>query len=284
MKSSAAVGVLILAAVLAVVAADDPIQAKLDQARTRYRLDQEKAKKGLVDILERAAESARKDGNRPRMEALKAALEAYEKNGTFPRPIPGEQRLKFVNARAAMNKAYATAVKEFTKANNAAAARATETAWKEFLEDTSGDPDAGKLLNRNSGKYAVLGTNRTTDSAEVAQNPAPKEGKGHTWRLVPVPAASGWFFLQTLDGRYVLGTAANHTNDGSEVVAMPPRSGAAATTQLWQFAPTEFGWGKLVHRASGKVLGVLSRSKADGGKLVIWAAVPGEPNQEWKFE
>jgi hypothetical protein len=103
------------------------------------------------------------------------------------------------------------------------------------------------------------------------------------FRIVPA-AAGNWMYIQTLDGKRLMGTDKGGVRNGTELVVSEPRTGTAVATQQWGMLATSDGWGRLVNRASNKVMSVLDRSRGNGGRLVIWSNEKNEPSQDWKFD
>jgi hypothetical protein len=257
---------------------EDPVKARLEKAKEAYKSAREKNKEFLIDHLTKQEESARKAGKVEQVEKTKKALEAYQKGGPLPDGLAANVRQRFTSARVAMDNAFAAAVREYVKAKKDDLAADVQKDWDAFKIDVSDDPTVVRILNKKSEKYATI--SKGSNEPKVLQYPS---ATGPTQYFRPVPAQGGWVYLVTLDGKNYLSTDKGGTNNGAAITVAEPRSGAAMATQQWRLVPTSDGWGKLLHRASGKTVGVLDKSTADGGRLVIWSDSK-EPHMEWKFE
>lgn len=171
-----------------------------------------------------------------------------------------------------------------------------------------------RIANKRSGKYLSVKDNAKANGAAVVQWSASRNVRAQMWRMLPVPRRRGWFYLKNQAGGKVLGVLSGSKSDGGQLVVWDYTRGAE--NQHWKFQfldggriakstpgkkpstgktgktpsgktatpgklPT--GYVKIVNRNSGKVLGVLSRSTANGGIVVQWQFVSGEPNQHWKL-
>jgi hypothetical protein len=258
----------------------DPVKEKLEKAKEAHQAARAKNREYVIEVLTKLEEKARKAGNATVVDKIKAAAQEYEKSGALPTGLPATAKQRLLTARTAMDKAFATAVKEYTKQKKDDLADQVEKEWDAFKLDVADDPGVMRLLNKTSDKYATV----------PKSGPEPKlliydEASGMPQRFRVVSAAAGgWLYLQTLDGKGLIGTDKGGVRNGTEVVISAPRSGTAAASQQWGMQATADGWGRLVNRASGKVLSVLDRSRSNGGRLVIWSNEKAEPSQDWKFD
>jgi hypothetical protein len=267
------------------VGGDDPAKAKLDKAKETYKAAREKNREAVIEATKKLEESARKAGKFELVERIKSALDAYQKDGPLPPGLSATVKQRLLSARSAMDTAYANAVKEYLKEKKDDRVAETRKEWETFKLDISDDPAVVRLLNRTSAKYATIPRGAIVPKAgaepRLLQND-PIEGTTQYFRIVTV-GKTGLFNLQTLDGKYYVSTEAGGVGNGSPLTIADQRTGAAAGTQQWGMLPTSDGWGRLVHKASNKVVSVLDRSTANGGRLVIWSNEK-TPTQEWKFD
>ena len=112
-------------------------ETDIEKALTGAKLDfaqaTEKAKNGLIAELKKKATAAQKAGDLKTLEKTEAELSAFEMMAELPKSIPTklyEAELRRANAK--LEEAYATAVKEFTKAGKRAVAKATQSELEEF--------------------------------------------------------------------------------------------------------------------------------------------------------
>jgi hypothetical protein len=278
-----AVSVLVLSLCTVCVIAqggDDPVQMKLEKAKEAYKSGRAKNRDYVIDVLTKQEEKARNAGNAKLVDAIKAALAEYEKSGTVPPGLSATAKQRLLATRSAMDKAFATAVKEYTKQKKDDVADKVEMEWEAFKLDVSDDPSVMRLLNKTSDKYVTIPKGGAEPKLLIYDAAS---GMPQRFRVVPA-AGGGWLYFQTLDGKGLLGTDKGGVRNGTEVVISAPRSGTAAASQQWGMQATSDGWGRLVNRASGKVLSVLDRSRNNGGRLVIWSNEKAEPSQDWKFD
>ena len=274
---------LLTAGLATAAAEDDPVKAKLDKAKETYQAAREKNKEYLVGVLTKQEEVARKAGNVALVGKVKKALDEYQGGGPLPGGLAPAVRQRFSAARAAMEAAYADAVREYVKAKKDDLAEAVRKDWDAFKLDASDDPTVVRLLNKNSLKYATVTEPEGGETEPRVQQYGEQPGATQYWRVVPA-GKGGLVYLQTLDGKNVLSTQKAELGSGTALVAAAPRSGAALQTQVWQMVPTLDGWSRLYHPASKKVVGVLDKSKGDGGHIVIWSNERDSPNMDWKFD
>jgi hypothetical protein len=259
----------------------DAAKDKLEKAKEAYQEARAKNREYVVDLLNKQEEKARKSGNAKLVDKVKTSLEEYEKSGILP-ALPATAKQRLLGARTAMDKAFASAINDYTKQKKDDLAWEVEKEWEVFKMDVSDDPSVVRLLNKNSGKYATI--SKGASESNVVQNP-PTSDLAQRFRAVPA-ATGGWLYLQTIDGKRLLGTDKGGVRNGTELVVSAPRSGTAAATQHWGLlaTATSDGWGKLVNRASGKVVGVRDASRSNGAQLVIWSDIKNDVNLQWRFD
>jgi hypothetical protein len=126
---------LILAAGVCPARADDAeaVKDKLFQAKKDFDNDVQKFKKAVTDSIDKREDEARKAGNKKLVDQIKTEREAFEKSGDLPPTLSTAIRDTAVSARTKLDKAYATAVKDYLRLKVDDAAEATEKERKEFL-------------------------------------------------------------------------------------------------------------------------------------------------------
>ena len=113
----------------------DEIKDKLDKAKQAYTQAAERARQDLYDAIDKKEESARSSGNKKLVDQIKAERKAYEESGKLPKVIPATAFQKAMStARAPLDAAYQSAIKEYTKARKDDEASAVEAEWKKFKE------------------------------------------------------------------------------------------------------------------------------------------------------
>jgi Skp family chaperone for outer membrane proteins len=111
-----------------IAAADeDAVEKRLAAAKAEFVKSIDKARSGLVANLKKKAEAAQKNGDLTTLEKVEAEIKAFEDKGDLPKSVPtkgyeGELRI----AKAKLEAAYASAVKEYTKAGQRAQAKAAQ--------------------------------------------------------------------------------------------------------------------------------------------------------------
>lgn len=117
----------------------DPIRAKVNIARTAYKVEHQGYREAVSQFFDKREEAARAEGNKKAVDQIKAERTAFESSGTLPKSMPTEIQKKFAAARAAMEEAFVNAVKEATRLRKDDVAAAIENELKLFRSD-SGAP------------------------------------------------------------------------------------------------------------------------------------------------
>jgi hypothetical protein len=143
------------------LAADDPIKAKLDKAKAAYQASLEQYREAVARYFDKQEEASRNDGNKKRLDQIKAERTAFQETGDLPRTTPGELKRKLAPARSALESAYTAAVCEYTKASKDDMATAVENELEQFKHD--GDAPWVELFNSKDvkGWHASEGTRAT---------------------------------------------------------------------------------------------------------------------------
>lgn len=152
---------------------DDPILAKLDKAKTTYTLELVKYQTEVNASFDKREEAARKAGDKKAVDAIKVERKAFEERGDFPAAAPKATKQRFTTARAAMEKAYAATVKEYTMAKKDEAAAAVEqelAAFKKSFDAIS----ARVRWTHEKGSYTKLPNGEWEEKAG--------DGKTYKWK------------------------------------------------------------------------------------------------------
>jgi len=119
----AALGILV-AGVAAVD--DDPVKKQLETAKMAYESKMEKFGKAAEEWFEKREDVARKDGDKKLVDQIKAERQRFTEKGELPKAAPMDLKKPRAAAQAAMETAYAAAVKEYTKGKKDDEAAAVE--------------------------------------------------------------------------------------------------------------------------------------------------------------
>jgi hypothetical protein len=143
------------------LAADDPIKAKLDKAKAAYKASLEQYRDAVAKYFDKQEEASRKEGNKKLLDQIKAERTAFQETGDLPRTAPGELKRKLAPARSALESADTAAVREYTKARKDDMATAVEKELEQFKHD--GDAPWVELFNSKDvkGWHASEGTRAT---------------------------------------------------------------------------------------------------------------------------
>ena len=123
---------LLFASLCANARDDDPVKAKLTKAKEAYAKEMDQYQTEVTAYFDKREEAARKDSNKKLVDQILAERKTYEDLGDLPKAAPLELRQKAATAKTAMEAAYATAVKEFTKAKKDEDAVLTEKQGQAF--------------------------------------------------------------------------------------------------------------------------------------------------------
>ena len=128
---STVLAILLICCVTA-AAAEDPVKKKLDAAKVAYKEEMEKYRKAVEDWFGQREVAARKDGNRKLVDRIKTERQAFQEKDELPKLVPPSLTKMPAIARAALEAAYAAAIKEYTKAKMDDEASATEKELSAF--------------------------------------------------------------------------------------------------------------------------------------------------------
>ena len=111
----------------------DPIKDKLDKAKAVYAETLEKAKKEILDELQKKEDLARQEGDKSAVDLIKADRKAFVSSGELPKSIsPIAYNRTVVQARGSIDGEYTSAIKEYTKVKRDDDANKVEAEWKEM--------------------------------------------------------------------------------------------------------------------------------------------------------
>ncbi len=110
----------------------DAVKERLFQAKKGYDAEAQKFRQAVGDLLDKREEAARKAGSKKQLDQVKAERTAFEKEGELPTAVPAPTKQQLGAARAKLEKAYATAVKDYVKLKEDAAAAAVEKEQQKF--------------------------------------------------------------------------------------------------------------------------------------------------------
>jgi hypothetical protein len=137
------------AAVAAAAAqADDPIAKKLQAAKAAYETRAEKGRTAVREWFDKRENAARKDGNKKVVDQIKAERARFDQDGELPKAAPPELGRDLADARAALEEAYSTAIRDYTRArmdDQAAAVEKQLEAFRRGRPRAADDPLADAL-------------------------------------------------------------------------------------------------------------------------------------------
>jgi hypothetical protein len=149
----------LLLVVTTTAAEDDPILAGLKKAKGEYLADMGKATTEMVNRWLAREEAARKEGNKAKLDAVKAERKAFEEKGEYPPGPDSAWRLREAAYRK-MEAAYKTAIAKYTKVGNDESAAAVEKEFEKFWKTNLFPP----------GRYAVNYTGKVGATTELRED------------------------------------------------------------------------------------------------------------------
>lgn len=171
---------------------EDQTEKKLSDAKAEMRRVSEKAKAALVGTLKKNAGAFQKAGELSKFEAAEAEIKSFEEKGELPKSIPTKDyESELLKARAKMDAAFASAVKQYTKDGMIALAKAIQQEWNDFKSETvAGIPEAGemyvKFVNKGSGLVMEVEGESKRGAALIVQGKYSGKDSQH-WKLVKIP-------------------------------------------------------------------------------------------------
>lgn len=111
----------------------DAIKENLFKAKKAYDEETQKFRAAVGEYFDKREDEARKSGNKKGVDQVKIDRDRFEQAGDLPPGCPKGPIAQAAAARTKLDGAYDTAVKEFTRLKEDAAAAATEKEQQEFL-------------------------------------------------------------------------------------------------------------------------------------------------------
>lgn len=96
-------------------ASDDPIGDKLAEAKQVYQNEMTAFREAANDWFDTREAAARRTGDKQSVDRVKSERETFEGTDRLPRTAPSAIRLRFNSARNAMESAYESAVRDYTR-------------------------------------------------------------------------------------------------------------------------------------------------------------------------
>ncbi|OWK38117.1 hypothetical protein [Fimbriiglobus ruber] len=115
---------------------DDPVRVKLERAKATFQAAQEKYQANVTGWLDKREAAARQAGDKKVVDQVKAERQTFTDTGELPKTAPAALKTQFVSARSALEAAYQSAVREYTKAKKDDEATALETEMSEWQRTT----------------------------------------------------------------------------------------------------------------------------------------------------
>jgi hypothetical protein len=133
---------------------DDPIKAKLDEAKQQYSKTADKLRKSVLDELDKRETAAREKGDKKVVDQIKADREAFTDRDVAPKSMAGDYSRELTRAQAAMVSAYETAIKDYTKTTNDSEATKVEEELKTFKKEIAPKTGAAGKVNNLIGTFS----------------------------------------------------------------------------------------------------------------------------------
>jgi hypothetical protein len=169
-------GVLVCA--LTAVADDDPVKKKLEAAKETYSAEMGKFRQAAEEWFDKREEIARKAGNKALVDQIKTERQAFRDKDELPKTATTDLKQKPAAARKALEAAYKTAVKEYTKASKDAEAAAAEKELEALVARgpvADARPFAAGSIWKGTRKWGA--TADDTDDGELEIKAVTKDGK-----------------------------------------------------------------------------------------------------------
>jgi len=111
----------------------DTIKERLFQSKKVYDVEVQKFKKSISDLLDKREDLARTLGDKKQLDEVKAQRKAFEEAGEPPTGLPVAVTTQIRSARATLDKAYQTTVRDSIKSKQDTAADVAEKERQHFL-------------------------------------------------------------------------------------------------------------------------------------------------------
>lgn len=131
---------------------EDPIKTRIERSQQSYQKEMDEHSTSVIKIIEGKIEVARKSGNRAQIDSLNADLESFKNDEILPMFVSMAVRRKQAVMRAKLEKAYESAIKEYSKASQDAQAKEIGQQLKDFRNEPA----------RRLAKKSLLGTWQVT--------------------------------------------------------------------------------------------------------------------------
>jgi hypothetical protein len=133
-----ACALLVFAALPRTARAEDPVRAKLDDAKEAYEAALEKYRATACEFFDRREKAAREKGDKKQVDQIKKERQAFEDKDELPNFAPDSIRRLFTKAKADMVAAYDAAVKDYTRDSKDSLADAVEKERDRFKKNEMG--------------------------------------------------------------------------------------------------------------------------------------------------
>ncbi len=134
--------ILVLGAFLAVLvgstpgrSADDKVAESLDKAKTKFEAEMQKARTTAGEYFDKKLKAAQEKGKKDLVDKVKDEQKAFEQHGILTTSAPQALQKTVKAQRAAIETAYTTAIKAYTKAKKDDLAAAIEKEWNHLQTD-----------------------------------------------------------------------------------------------------------------------------------------------------
>lgn len=264
--------------------ADDPIKKRLDAAKETYAKEADTFRAAVAKLLEDRLKAARDKGDKKAVDQVKAEQRAFEEKGELPKATPVALKTRLAKARETLETAFATAVKDYTKAAKDDEAAAAEKHLEDFkagrlasLDPVGPSKEGGKWISLFNGKDLTGWKPMPRSKAEWRVDGGTLRGSGGGGFLflerndltdfrVRVEArisdgGNGGVFVRTPDDDPTNGYEGQINSSGKDpnltgsiYLASPARQGCVA--QVRKDAPQAGKWFTLEVVASGSTIAV----------------------------
>src|SRR5262245_5215169 len=175
-----------------------PVRKKLEAAKKTFATESEKIRKEVLDHLAKREEAARKDGNKKLVDQIKTERDAYEEKEELPKTAPTALKQRAGTALTALEGAYGTAIKEYTRAKQDTEAAAVEKELSALKQ--SGRLPAGPwAVDFPPGSYSVGYTGKVTAQTELRRDGTFTRIKGKTENTGSFTFREGRLVLESAD-------------------------------------------------------------------------------------
>jgi len=175
--------------------------------------------------------------------------------------------------------AYEAAAKAYKDKGDIQTAAATLEEMKTFLAGTApAAPTVVVIVSKWSGKAMTPEDRDNVEGTRLVQMDIKKGDPFQMWRVVP--SETGFYYFENVKTGLAITVSRDARNDGAELITAKRRPGA--DYQLWKPVPVadDRGYFKFESRSTGKRIGIISRSRDEGGRMNIWRE-DGLDTQRW---